>query len=278
MSQDPAYHKATYRANSLILGGSRAGQGLAPQAFKNVLERHDVMLNFAFNAFYSPFGPAYLEAIRRKLDPTTEDGLFVISVNPGTLSDPDTLDFLREEQYRFYELYNMNLNPNVEYMLRDMGAQRTGPISPLVRLFGQKRRARQGGERIYHSDGWMAVPKGGKKRKDDEFPIKKEDRPVRNPLRIEYLKRTISFLQEHGQVVLVRIPAGEYFWENEPDVYPAFDEEMQAIADSFAIPYFNYHQQPYEFHDRIDHHLSDKGAWNFSIDLAEDIKVYQNSK
>jgi hypothetical protein len=155
-----------------------------------------------------------------------------------------------------------------------MGAQRTGQLSPLLRLQALRRKANK---RIYHADGWLEVLANKDIDPDDEVPAKKRRNPVRNPLRVDYLHRTIKLLHDFGEVVLVRLPAGENYWEDEAAVYPGFDEEMEGIALKYDIPYFNFLKADYVFHDARQHHLGSEGARAFSADLAIAIRDWQRN-
>ena len=62
----------TERQRSMILGGSRAAQGLHPDILnaRAGADRFEGPLyGFAFTIAHSPYGPAYLHAIVEKLDP-----------------------------------------------------------------------------------------------------------------------------------------------------------------------------------------------------------------
>jgi len=271
MEYTPGYAKATHRANSLIMGGSRAGQGLNPDTIQAVLGREDVMLNFAFNGFHSPYGPSYYRAMQRKVLPETKDGLFILSVNAGLLSDLEQDRGFREDEFGFYKLYFMNLDPNVEYMLRDLGSERGKQVSPLLRLLSDTRLKQ--GKRKLHPNGWMEMLHASGQataRADERF---EGMRP--NPVRLEYLKKTIAYLQQFGQVVLVRLPTGSDYWAHESQAYPHFEEDMQALCDTFGIPFFDYFRESYPFHDINQHHLISAGANAFSADLARSIQVWK---
>src|SRR5689334_18034252 len=75
----------TGKQRSMMLGGSRAAQGLHPSVFNNVDAPSlfaGPMYNFAFTMGHSPYGATYREAIARKLDPDTRNGLFILQVDP----------------------------------------------------------------------------------------------------------------------------------------------------------------------------------------------------
>ena len=75
-------------AGSLVLGTSRAAQGIQPAVLAARLGgRFDgPLLNYAFTLTHSPYGPAYLASIRRKLRPEVRNGLLILAVDPWSLS------------------------------------------------------------------------------------------------------------------------------------------------------------------------------------------------
>ena len=75
-------------AGSLILGTSRAAQGIRPAVLAARLggQFEGPLLNYAFTLTHSPYGPAYLASIRRKLRPEVRHGLFIVAVDPWSLS------------------------------------------------------------------------------------------------------------------------------------------------------------------------------------------------
>ena len=74
----------TPKQTSLILGNSKAAQGLKPEVFTHKLKKNIYNYSFAINT--SPFGPKYLKSIQSKLDTTNDNGLFIISIDSWSLS------------------------------------------------------------------------------------------------------------------------------------------------------------------------------------------------
>ena len=44
------------------------------------------MYNFSLQQIIQPYGPAYYKSIKNKVDETVKDGVFIISVDPGSIS------------------------------------------------------------------------------------------------------------------------------------------------------------------------------------------------
>ena len=97
---DPFYVRFTSpKQQNMILGTSRAAQGLQPEVFDEILMRS--INNFAFTIAHSPFGKVYFESIKRKHN-QRRGGLFVIAVDPWSISswssDPNNLSVFRENR------------------------------------------------------------------------------------------------------------------------------------------------------------------------------------
>ncbi|NVK53912.1 MAG: hypothetical protein HWD85_13335 [Flavobacteriaceae bacterium] len=66
---DPYYRKfTTSTKHSLILGNSKGGQGLIPTEIDRILANQfqGELYNFCFTLYASPYGPSYLDAIKKK--------------------------------------------------------------------------------------------------------------------------------------------------------------------------------------------------------------------
>jgi len=86
---DYFYPKFTHQAGSMIIGISRANDGISPAVIEQNFGENEIdypVLNFAFANQISDYGPVYLNAIQKKLQPETKNGLFILGVNPGSLS------------------------------------------------------------------------------------------------------------------------------------------------------------------------------------------------
>ena len=76
---DHNYNKFTYKAGSLVLGISRAHDGISPAIIEQKLNNsiQKPVLNFAFEKSQSAFGKVYLNAIKHKIDTTSTNGLYM---------------------------------------------------------------------------------------------------------------------------------------------------------------------------------------------------------
>ena len=120
---DPHYLRfTTSKKKSLIIGDSRSAFGLRPDILNNELSRNDIY-NFSFDIHTSPFGKIYYEKIKEFLEPSN-DGLFIISVTPYSLSNYDPFNAdkrfnygKREYNRSFYDT-PLNIPINLFYLLK----------------------------------------------------------------------------------------------------------------------------------------------------------------
>ncbi|MDQ2769649.1 MAG: hypothetical protein M3Y54_04020, partial [Bacteroidota bacterium] len=144
---------ASPAAGSLILGTSRAAQGIRPAVLAEKLagQFEGPLLNYAFTLTHSPYGPAYLASIRRKLRPAVRHGLFIVAVDPWSLSangpaGAAAADVFPEAGSFIGQLHQVSQRPNLPYLTRYQ-------TKPLYRLPLDYAAAT---ERL-HPDGWLEV-------------------------------------------------------------------------------------------------------------------------
>ncbi|MBS1566065.1 MAG: hypothetical protein JST39_16875, partial [Bacteroidetes bacterium] len=157
---DPFYLRFTSpRQNALIVGSSRAAQGLQPAVLNATLSggyRHP-LYNFSFTSTYSPMGPTYFNAIRKKLNPDIKNSVFIVAVDVWSL----TADKKMPEDSTAFQENNLMLGHNpwingfpcYTYLARDY------PMPYLTLLTGKVHRnllhAKQ--NFLLHEDGWLEV-------------------------------------------------------------------------------------------------------------------------
>ena len=79
----------TPEQNSMIVGTSRAAQDILPAVIDSVLNNNHLAgasFNYAFTVAHSPYGPAYYESIKKKLNKNSKEGKFIVAVDPWSLS------------------------------------------------------------------------------------------------------------------------------------------------------------------------------------------------
>ena len=264
---------ASPAAGSLIVGTSRAAQGIRPAVLAARLagQFEGPLLNYAFTLTHSPYGPAYLASIRRKLRPEVRNGLFIVAVDPWSLSavgraDSVTVAQFPEAKSFIGQLREVSQRPNLVYLARYQ-------TKPLYRLPLDYATAT---ERL-HPDGWLEVNIG----LDSAQVRARTARKLLDyqklaaaqhlaPGRLAALRQTIEFLQLHGRVVLVRLPVGPGMLALEQRYQPGFDAQMRRLAAGFAVPYLDYSAAPYATTD--GNHLQKAASEIFSQQLAADLR------
>ena len=255
------------RAGSLVLGTSRAAQGIQPAVLAARLGGHfdGPLLNYSFTLTHSPYGPAYLRSIQRKLRPEVKNGLFIVAVDPWSLSLTGPEGAFPEDNSFIGQLHQVSQNPNLPYLARYQ-------TKPFYRLLLDYATAT---ERL-HPDGWLEVRIGTDSaqviartvRKLHDYRLLTASQHL-SAGRLLALRQTIDFLKQHGRVVLVRLPVGPSLLQLEQIYQPGFDHLMRQIAADYALTYLDYSAQPYATTD--GNHLQRAASAAFSQRLATDL-------
>lgn len=280
------YPKFTHQAGSLILGISRAHDGIAPNILEENLEQFKVdkpFLNFAFHLSQSPYGPVYLEAVKKKIKKDSRNGVFILGVSVGNICIPDYTKDSPEEFSDKYSILakvkNLNSDPNFEYIRKSFG-------KALYKGFTEP----QTGIRVIHDDGWIEVDVQSKKFNINQKDIDKWKNQTMqsykdlkgfykfSKARYQSLDETISFLKNHGHVFLVRIPVDRDVLAMEKQYMPNFDSLINQLAVKNNIPYINYTNTGATFETYDGAHLSKNGAIKFTNLLSTDINEYLTRK
>lgn len=278
---DPYYAKLTYPAGSLILGVSRAHDGIVPFIIESELADKTIatpVLNFAFELSQSPYGPVYLNAIKQKVIPEVKNGLFILSVSPGSLTIPlhlpDSAEFVTDQVSMLAQVKRMNSQPNFEYIRKFYGES----------LYKGFIRYAPYNIRKEHNDGWTEVFLKTKNLDIHQYQIdgwtQQTLEAYRNlsykpsQVRLSSLNETIGFLKQYGQVFMVRMPIDAAVLELENKFWPQFDEEMEKIAREHKIPLLNYSAQAGHYKTYDGSHMVSESARAFTLTLCDDIAKY----
>ena len=257
----------TPQAGSLVLGTSRAAQGIQPAVLTQALGARfeGPLLNYAFTLTHSPFGPAYLRSIQRKLRPEVKNGLFIVAVDPWSLSLTGPEGQYPEDNSFIGQLKQVSQNPNLPYLTRYQ-------TKPLYRLLLDYATAT---ERL-HPDGWLEVNIGTDTaqvrartaRKLQDYRLLAAAQHL-SASRLEALRQLVAYLKPHGRVYLVRLPVGPALLQLEQAYQPGFGSLMQLTASGMGVPYLDYSAQPYATTD--GNHLQRAASAAYSQQLANDI-------
>ena len=278
---DHYYPKFTHEAGSLILGDSRAQEGIMPSVIEDELPQYSKpVLNFAFKLAQSSYGPVYLKAIKKKLKKDNRGGLFIIAVTPANLAIHESMDDIVDDKFDTFSILNridnFNSDPNFDYIRKFYSKS-------LYKGFLEVRDPMD--FQITHDDGWLETPLKTERFELGEKEIKAAKlkllrtyakhvgsyRP--SNVRVEYLKKTIELLKEHGQVVLVRMPADPEVRIFENQLQEDFEEAVTAISEEHKVPYITYLPNDGQYKTYDGSHLAAEGAYDFTHSLCEIIKT-----
>ena len=280
---DPYYLRfTTSRQSSLIIGTSRAAQGLQPSVFDQIIYNNQArhFYNYAFSLIDSPFGPAYLQSIQKKLDPDTRDGIFLIAVDPWSISattaDPNNEKHFIENKTFIGKTKFVNLNPNLPYLISSFNE----PYFNIIRKW-------KGSPIHYlHKDGWlelnipndsMAFAKGTAAKlafyRNNYLPVYKF-----SALRLQYLAKIINLFKKHGKIYLVRLPVQESMFALENELMPAFDDTIKQLAAKENIQFLNFRELKNEYQYVDGNHLYKTSGKKVSAIIAGWIAAAQESR
>ena len=262
-STDPFYPKfSSPKQHSLILGTSKAGRGLNPMAMDSILD-HSIF-NYAFTINKSAYGPTYYNSIVKKLDKTTSNGIFIVTIDPicisSNLLDPNEAEEFKETTSLVSTTRFVNMNPNIWYILNNIST--------------------------YHIETFMNPPKGIKCHKNGwrEFQVEYNQQVMQklmaqkvaqfddgkykfSDVRFMYLKKTVELLNKHGNVFLVRLPTALEITDVENEIVPDFNNKIESLMP-YAAGYLDFSEKgnQYQFEDGI--HLIVESANKVSEDIA----------
>ena len=270
---DYSYNRFTTGAqHSMIFGTSRSAQGLVPSVFDEVIykNKNHHFFNYSFSLLDSPYGPAYYESIKKKLDPSVKDGIFIVTVDPWSLSstnkDPnDSLNFIEKKKF-MGKTKNVNLNPNIPYLVESYE-------EPYINIL---RNWKGTTYHNTHKDGWLEIIVD----MDSETVAKRLETKIKfyrenylytykfSSVRWNYLVKTISFLQNHGKVYLVRLPAHQKILEMEDELMPDFDSRIHELCKGFNLDYLNFKLMENNYQYVDGNHLYKTSAKELSYKAA----------
>lgn len=273
----------TPKTNSLILGSSRSAQGIKPEIINYLIcTDKNKIINHSFALGPSSFGPNYYREVTKKLKGDSRNGLFIISVSPWTLAtgvdniEDDSTEFFEVKEKLFVgNLKSSSTNPNLEYLIHYWDNK----FSAFENIF--KSAINYKGMIKLHKDGWLEINidmdtasnNARIKRSKKEYEAKEVKL---SPTRFFYLEKIINYLQNYGDVVLVRMPVTTDMKELEHDRFREFDDMVLKTKNKFNIPYFNFIEESGNFLTTDIHHLYKDESEKFTHILCDSINKYLN--
>jgi len=256
---DPFYIRfTTPKQQNLILGTSRAAQGIQPRFFKEIMGID--IYNFSFTIGQSPYGQVYYDGIKRKFNHKGKDGVFILAVDPWSISSktkyPNDSAHFRENNLCLGNTTIVNMKPNFQYLFNNF----SGKYFDL--LFEKKKTSM-----FLHKNGWLEITA----KMDTSIVNKRIDLKVKtyretnlnrykySSLRFEYLKKIILYLKDYGKVYLVRLPLHEKVMEIENELMPDFNKKINDIVP-FTDGYLDMTTQNMKYNYTDGNHLYKKSG------------------
>lgn len=278
---DQYYHKFTQESGSLILGLSRADQGIAPQILEEKLSdlEYDMPItNFAINLDHSAYGKLYLQGIKEKLNPQLKNGLFILTVSTGAFTTPlkmkDDAVFNMDKKGVIGKTTNLKHNPNYDYIINNYAQP----------LYNGVINLNSWSHHIAHDNGWneftLVSHLDTLKHDDMQFwktqtlkYLKKKNKLLEiSKHRIDGFIGTVEYLKTRGEVFVVRLPADADFIDFENSNWPTFNQKIDSIAKQHNVPFLNYTLQDTNYKTYDGSHMLSQSAKAFTKQLSLDIK------
>jgi len=267
---DPFYIRfTTPKQSNLIIGTSRAAQGIQPKVFKTILGKD--ISNYAFTVTQSPFGSIYFESIKKKHN-KTKGGIFIISVDPWSISsmcyNPNDAESFRENNLCLDNTEFVDMKPNFQYLYKNLKGHYKDIIVPPSKSM------------YLHRDGWLEVKNIAM---DSLSVLKRTNEKVKtyryidlpkakfSSLRLEFLLKTITYLKNYGQVYLVRLPVHNDIMQIENELMPNFDHFINGAIDS-SDGYLDLTEYNNKFQFTDGNHLYKTSGKEVSVLIANWIK------
>ncbi len=272
---DYFYNKfTTPKQSSLIIGDSRGFQGIQPQVINEELGNTGFqlpMMNYCFTIKQAAYGELYTQSIFKKLNPETQNGLFILTVNPWLLAKRNGDDYSKKQFYENgmppHNMSAVSMNPNFEYLFRNYD------YFHFKALFKQKSEL--------HKDGWLEeknLPKDQKVLEEWTNIQRKMYRGFAkewktDDYRINQLAILIDHLKRHGKVVLVQTPVDPQIKAIESAFWKGFDTRVAYLAKQKQVAYFDFSNRN-DFQTYDGNHLDKKGGKVFTKLLCDSIKKH----
>ncbi len=274
---DAFYKKFTSpKQSSLIIGTSRAAQGIQPEVIN--LHMGVGVYNYAFSRVHTPYGEAYYENIKRKLKTSKEERLFILEVNPWTISttvdDEKSSTGFKEDNSFIKKVECVDCNSNFEYLISCYQS----PYRDLIlnRFFSENNV-----KVTVNDNGWCEVLfqksntdyKKIEAQTNERYRLRSKEYIGISEQRLAYLERLIVTLQSYGHVYLVRLPVADGMLRIETEYMPDFDHVITRLSETYKVPYINAMPERHVYGYTDGHHLDILSGKRFSEYLVNQIET-----
>ena len=262
---DPYYLRFKKREfQSLILGTSRAAQGIQPSEINRILGREDVY-NYSFSISHSPYGELYKHSILSRLSDNSQDQIFILSLDPWSISE-NTNRPRREFDGPLNQPTLSQPWLGLNYLLFHF----QGHLGNILLMKFIK-------PMFLHEDGWLEVmiPMDSasiEKRTLSKIQTYREENLPNyfiSPKRMSSLEGLIISLQEKGSVFLVILPVESRIHEIDLQLDPDFSDRAQEISIKLNAPLLDFSNQGKRFVYTDGNHLSPASGKKVSKIIAD---------
>ncbi len=278
---DPYYNKFSQEASGLILGLSRASEGVSPSIIEEELSSgqfENPMVNFAMNTVQSSYGEIYLDGIKQKLKSNSKNGIFIVAISPGCFTAPSGMNdeniYNMDKEGIIGKIDNFTSAPNYSYIINTYPQ----PLYNALHDFDKWE------HHTPHPNGWNEITQNGRFSKIRESDIdhwksltiryykRKIKKEQFSNYRLNYLIKTIQYLKTIGNVFIVRLPADNDIIKIENDLWKGFDKQFDSISKQYSVEFLNYSSLGSDYKTYDGSHMLSASAKKFSKLLGKDIK------
>lgn len=255
------------RQSNLILGTSRAAVGVDPDVLFDYTSGN--YYNFSFSVAESSFGPSYLDLIKKKVNVKDSNQTFILTVDPWSICSeskyPNNVDYFRENELSLHNLYRVDVNPNVQYLLRKFSGRYTDIIA---------KKLNNDSILNLHENGWLEISLNfnserlEQKRADQYQNYSKKTSRLFSSLRLNSLLETVKYLKQFGKVYLVRLPVHELMLDLELKLMSDFENNINDVKIA-SDGYLNMNELNEKFQYIDIHHLHKSSVEDVSKIIAQ---------
>jgi len=273
-TDDVYRHFATPKSNSIIMGDSRGSQALVSFVLDSNIQGKKFH-NFSLNIGDSPYGNIYFNALKKKLDQKTKNGIFILTVSPWNLSAEGIIndENCPENKSPLNNSHFMNIHPNYEYLARN--------FKNSWYIIYRDRETKGHSNTYLHKNGWLEVtvdahPDSIKKRMIEKVAYYKEfsRKQKLSDYRLHSFTETIKYLKKFGKVFIVRLPTSKPIYEIELKTTPHFNDIINKISSNEKIPYFNFAPKFNDYVYTDGNHMYKKSSRIISKQIADSINLF----
>lgn len=271
---DPFYLRTTTpKQENLILGTSRAAQGISPNVLNQITNID--FYNYAFTIAHSPYGEVYYKSTIQKLN-RTPNSTHILCVDPWAISSKFSStgqELFPEDTRVLNQVSSVSSKPNFKYILNNhkiyenVAKNILYPNSISTRGFLDQ----YGWYHIQNIPNDSVLTRKNIEAKVNVYLTQNLPNRAFSTTRYEYLLKTIQVLKKTGKVFLVRLPIHPKMYEIEQQLMPDFDTKIKTAVE-LSDNYLDFTPQNSNFEYTDGNHLFKHSAIKVSTLLGDWIK------